>query len=322
MALSITKRPALLRRHKDLPTAALLLLPALVVLIPFGIAPFFYAIYISLFDIFDGAGPYIGLGNYGQAVADKALLDSLLNSLYYALGVVPTSIVMAFFIAYMLSRIVRIRGILRTLYFLPYVTSAVAASMIWKRALLNPDFGVVNVLLEKLGFQPQLWLLESKGILHILTDGAVPEFVGPSLALCCIIAFDIWHTSGFMIIIFLAALSTVPKELEEAARLDGAGTFQLMRHITAPILSPTILFLVIVGTIGSLQAFNSFYALAERNGRGPGDSTQNVVVYIYTNFYVNGYWGYGAAVAVLLSVGIIVLTLGQWNLLSRRVHYQ
>jgi ABC-type sugar transport system permease subunit len=124
-----------------------------------------------------------------------------------------------------------------------------------------------------------------------------------------------------MIVIFLAGLTAIPRELEESARIDGAGTLQVIRNIVLPLLSPTLFFLGIVSVVRSFQAFNSFYALTG-NGRGPLDTTQNMTVYIYTTFYENQRWGYGAAVATLLCIAIIGLTLVQWRYVGRRVHYQ
>jgi ABC-type sugar transport system permease subunit len=165
------------------------------------------------------------------------------------------------------------------------------------------------------------WLLEPKGVLFLLTGGRISEEVGPSLALCCVILFEIWHGSGFMIVIFLAGLTAIPRELEEAAVVDGAGWFQTTRRVTLPLLSPTVFFLLIVNGIKAFQSFNSFYALTG-NGRGPLNTTQNLTVYIYSNFYEYNRLGYGAAVATLLAVAIVALTLLQWRYLGRRVHYE
>jgi len=163
------------------------------------------------------------------------------------------------------------------------------------------------------------WLLEPRGVLHLLTHGIVPPDAGPSLALCCVILFEIWHSSGFMIVVLLAGLAAIPRELEESARIDGANWYQLTRNVTIPLLSPTMFFLVVVGAIKSFQAFNSFYALT---GDGSAGGTRNMTVYIYSNFYVFGKEGYGAAVATLLSLAIVVLTLVQWRVVGRRVYYE
>lgn len=305
---------------KDSVIALFLLAPALVILAVFGLFPLLYAVFMSLFGGKLGLGSFVGAGNYVEALKGDAFWRSFLVTVYYAVGTVPVTMALSFVVAYCLFHIVRSRGFFRTLYFLPYVTSAVAAAMIW-RTLLNPQFGFVNALLGLVGLPSQDWLLESRGILYLLTRGHAPTWAGPSLALCCVILFEIWHSSGFMIVIFLAGLTSIPRELEEAARIDGANAFQVVRKVTLPLLSPTVFFLAIVSVIKSFQAFNSFYALTG-NGRGPLDTTQNVTVYIYSSFYEYQRWGYGAAVATLLCAAIVVLTLLQWRYVGRRVHYE
>ena len=308
------------RRFRDAPIAFFLLGPAMIILGVFGIAPLVFAVYMSLFGGKYGAGPFVGLGNFVDAFETDAFWRSFLVTVYYAAGTIPATMALSFIVAYGLYRIVRGRGILRMLYFLPYVTSAVAAAMIW-RAFFNPQFGVANEFLGWMGLSPQQWLLEPRGLLNVITGGRIPADIGPSLALCCIIIFEIWHASGFMIVVFLAGLTSIPRELEESARIDGANALQVIRNVILPLLSPTIFFLAIVSVIKSFQAFNSFYALTG-SGRGPVDSTQNVTVYIYSSFYEYQRLGYGAAVATLLCLAIVTLTLLQWRFVGRRVHYE
>jgi ABC-type sugar transport system permease subunit len=308
------------RRLKDAPTAALLLAPAVAVLGAFGIAPLFGAIYMSLFD---ADRHFVGFANYARAFGDDEFWNSLLVTTYYAVGTIPVTLVLSFLIAYALFRLVRGRSLFRTVYFLPYVTSAVAAATVW-RVIFHPQVGLVNALLGKLGVPVTdwpTWMLEPRGVLHLLTDGAVPATVGPSLALVVVILFEIWHSSGFAIVIFLAGLTAIPRELEEAAIIDGASRRQLVFRVVLPLLSPTLFFLAVVSVIRAFQAFNAFYALTG-NGRGPVNTTQNLTVYIYTNLYEYHDLGYGATVATLLCVAIVGLTLVQWRFYGRRVHYE
>lgn len=301
----------------DAPAAVLLLCPGLLVLTVFILVPMGSTFYMSLFGGRHGTGPFVGAGNYLDALGSHDFRQSLLVTVYYVLGVIPASMILSFGIAFGLYRIRLFRGLLRSFYFLPYVTSAVAAAMVW-RSLFNPQSGVVNVLLGYLGADPQQWLLEPRGVLYLLSDGMVPAAWGPSLALTCIILFDVWHGCGFMIVVFLAGLSAIPRELEEAARIDGAEGWRMLRHVTLPLLSPTIFFLLVVGVIKAFQAFNSFYALTQG---GSMADRQNLILYIYAQFYQYGYWGYAAAVAVLLMLAIVALTLVQWRVLERGVHY-
>jgi ABC-type sugar transport system permease subunit len=178
---------------------------------------------------------------------------------------------------------------------------------------------VFNLLLAWGGIAPQQWLLEPRGVLHLLTGGVVDPSIGPSLALCCIMLFDIWHGCGFMVVVFLAGLSSIPREIEESARIDGAGGLRTTWHITVPLLSPTVFFLAVVGVVRAFQAFNSFYALTQ--GGGNTQDTRNLILYIYSQFYDYGYWGYATAVSTLLTLAIVALTAVQWRFVGRRVHY-
>ncbi len=305
------------RGFGDAPAAAILLTPALVLLFVFSLAPMASSIYISLFGGRHGAGAFVGLSNYAETLGSSDFRASLMVTVYYVLGVTPASLILSFLIALGLRRIAFGRGLLRSIYFLPYVTSAAAAAMVW-RALFNPQHGAINGLLVHMGLTPLNWLLEPRGVLHLLTGGLAPTDWGPSLGLVCIVLFDIWHGCGFMIVVFLAGLSAVPKELEEAARIDGAGALRVLRHVTLPLLSPTFFFLAIVGVIKAFQAFNSFYALTHGGGMA---ETQNLLLYVYAQFYLYGYWGRGAAAAVLLMLAIVFLTLVQWRMVGRKVYY-
>ncbi len=310
-----------MKRPRDTRLAVMLLTPAFAVLGVFGVGPLFYAIYMSFFRMVRGGGKtFIGASNYSEALTSEEFWNSFFVTFYYALGVVPVTIVLSFFIAAGLFRATRFRGLLRTLFFLPYVTSVVASAMIW-RVLLDPSAGVANHLLRVAGLSTQNWLLEPKGALSILSGGVIDIGVGPSLALCCVIAFDIWISSGFMVVVLLAGLSAIPREIEEAARIDGASWWQSARNVTLPLLSPTLMFLAIVSLIRAFQAFSSFFALTG-NGRGPLDTTQNMTVYLYANFYEYGRLGYGAAVAVLLCVALAALTIVQWRAFGRKVYYR
>jgi multiple sugar transport system permease protein len=311
------------RVFSESAVAAALLTPALSVLGLFGIAPLFFAIRLSLHDGRGRVMSYVGLEHYRRAFTSEAFWNSFLVTVYYAALTIPVTLALSFALALVLFRVGKGRGFFRTVYFLPYVTSVVAAATVW-RVILHPRAGLVNGLLGMLGVpaesHPQ-WLMESAGALHVLTGGLVPPGVGPSLALCCVVLFEVWHTSGFMIVILLAGLSAIPREYEEAALIDGAGWLRRAWHVTLPLISPTVFFLTVVSVIRAFQAFSSFYALTG-NGRGPFDTTQNLTVFIFSNLYEYQRVGYGAAVATLLALAIILLTLLQWRFLGRRVHYE
>ena len=308
------------RRTAKPSLAILLLFPALVILGVFGLFPLFYSIYLSLFQAAGMAEEFVGLKNYAEALGGAPFWESFEVTIYFALGTVPTTLVLSFLIANGLFRITRFRNTLRTLYFLPYITSIVAAAMVW-RVMLEPREGIANLIIEGFGIPAQTWLLEPKGVLHLIFGDAFSPGAGPSLALCCVILFEIWRSCGFTIVVFLAGLSGIPRELEDAARIDGANALQVARSVTLPMLSPTIFFLTIVGVAGSFQAFSGIYAMTG-TGHGPLDTTQNLTVYIYANFYEYGRMGYGAAVATLLAGAIMTLTLVQWRFFGRKVFYR
>lgn len=313
--------PSSAPRSRDTAVAWCLLAPALALLFTFGLLPLGYAVYLSLFRYSrTGDVSFAGLENYTTALASGDFWNSVAVTLYYALGAIPAALALSFFAANLLFRITRFAGPFRTIFFLPYVTSVVASAMVW-RELFEPNWGLVNTLFSTLGLPSQRWLLEPRGVLHLLTNGAVPPGFGPSLALCCVILFEIWHSTGFMIVVFLAGLAAVPRELEESARLDGAGAWGVARYVTLPMLGPTVAFLVVVSTIGAFQSFNHFYALTG-GGRGPLDTTQNMAVYVYSNFYEYGRIGYGAAAATLLCAAIAALTFLQWRYFGRRAAYR
>lgn len=307
-------------RFGDWPAALPMLAPALLILGTFVLWPILAAIGMSLRGGRRADGPFAGLENYADTLADGEFWRALLVTGYYVAGTVPATLLLGLLAALALHRIVRGRSLFRTVFFLPHVTSVVAAAMVW-RALFNPQDGVFNLLLGMAGLGPANWLLEPRGVLFLLTDGWIPQEFGPSLALCCVILFDIWHGLGFTVVVLLAGLSAMPRELEEAARVDGAGPVRTLFSVTLPLLSPTLFFLAVVGCARAFQAFNSFHTLTQGAGGG-GLDTRNMILYVYAQFYEYGYWGHAAASATLLTLAIVLLTAAQWRLIGKRVHYQ
>ena len=299
--------------------ALILLAPTFLIVAPFAIFPFFYSIYLSLYDFSASGTHFLGLEHYKNALNSADFWKSTSITVDFAAGTILPALFISLGIAMALNSVEKLQNTLRMAYFLPFVTSIVAAAMIW-RSMLEPTTGPLTQFMLLIGLEPQQWLLEPRGILHLLTDGRVAADVGPSLALCCVILFEIWRSSGFMIVIFLAALTQRDRHLEEAAQLDGASSTQVLRHVILPMLSPVIFFLTIISVIQSFQAFSSFYALTG-DGRGPVDTTQNLTVYIYTNFYEYGKIGYGSAIATMLSIAIMLFTVIQWRMTRRNVHY-
>jgi ABC-type sugar transport system permease subunit len=318
-------------------------LPALAILVVFEVWPIAFAIWISLWKWDVGPLAFVGLANYERLFVegfvtvdydDKPAVGevakSLLVTVYYTIGVVPVTIALAFFIAYLLFQPIRGRAILRTIYFLPYVTASVAITLVFGW-IFNAQVGVANAAMRLVGLPTQTWLEDPIPMLKRLgfLTGLPNELAGPSVALVVIILFSIWSTLGYNVVIYLAGLTDIPTELYEAGRIDGATGWQLMRHVTWPLLSPTTFFLSIVNTISAFQAFTPIYTLTRNTGMGRGeaggplDTTLTITVYIFRNFYERANSvGYAAAVSLLLFVLILALTLIQFRVIGRKVHYQ
>lgn len=300
--------------------AWLLTLPALALIGAFGFLPILAAVWLSLFDGRYQRGDFRGAGNYIEALSSPGFWNSVAVTGWYLVGTIPATLALGFVIARGISGLTRGRSLFKTVYFLPYITSAYAAALVW-RAMLNPQTGQANAVLAWLGLPAQQWLFEPRGVLHLVSGGLVPVDAGPSLALGCVMLFDIWHGLGFTVVILLAGLASVPRELEEAARIDGAGPWRVLWHVTLPMLTPTLYFLTITGTIKGFQAFNAFYALTQSGGNTLG-TTENLVLHLFANFFEFGRWGYGSAIAVLLLAAIIGLTVIQARVARRWVHYE
>jgi multiple sugar transport system permease protein len=327
----------------------LYVLPALALLILFEVWPILFSLWISLWRWDVGPRAFVGLENYRRLftegfvtvdytdqLAAGEVLQSLIVTVYYVLGTVPISIALAFLLAVLLFQGVRGLAALRTIYFLPHVTSSVAITLVFAW-IFNSQIGVANAAMNQLGLPSQTWLEDPTPALKRLLQwagvgglDAWPNLgAGPSVALVVIILFSIWSTLGYNVVIYLAGLAGIPAELYEAARIDGATGWATLRHITWPLLSPSTFFLVIVSTIGAFQAFNPIYTLTRTTGMGRGeaggplDTTLTITVYIFRNFYERANSvGYAAAVSFLLFFIILGLTLIQFRVLGRRVHYQ
>jgi multiple sugar transport system permease protein len=308
--------------------AWLFLLPAVVILGVFQIFPAIAAFYMSLFkwDVVQGA--FRGFGNYSDWLYDSSIRSpdfwrSLSTTFTFVIFTVPLEIALSLVLAYLLFQKMRGRGIYRTIYYLPYVTSFVAAAAIffW---VFHPTYGLVNDLVGIFGIGPQRWLDEPSGIFELAASAigvTLPGWLaGPSLALVVLSLVTIWHFLGYMIVIFLAGLSNISQEFYEAARLDGASERQLFTKITLPLLSPTTFFVFTVASIGVLRSFDSVYVLTSGTG-GPLDTTRTVTLLVFKTAFQQAQFGLGAALAFILTLVILLFTLIQFRVLGRRVNY-
>jgi len=283
--------------------------PWLVGMLAFTLGPVIACFALGFFrwDLFTSPH-YIGAANFRKLSHDPLFYQSTANTLGYSAAAVPLGLLVALGLALLVNQ--RVKGItlFRTAFFLPNIVAGVAMLLLWKW-LLDPNFGLINETLDALGITALLGHL-GVGRPQWLTSrgGAMPAVVFMSL----------WGVGGSMMV-FLAGLQNVPKELHEAAELDGAGTWSRFRHVTLPLLTPTLFFLSVVGVIGALQSFNQAYIMT---GGGPAHATLFYALYLFQNAFETFKMGYACAMALLLFLLTLAISLLQVRLSRRWVHYQ
>ena len=236
----------------------------------------------------------VGVDNYARLLSDAKFWKSLGNTVYFVVVGVPLTLALGLVIANALSRgITRFRTAFRVGYYLPVITSIVAIAVVW-RFLLNPDFGLINLLLAKVGITGPNWLANS------------------ALAMPSIIAMAVWRNVGFAMVVFVAGMQAIPSMLYEAAAIDGAGRWQSFRYVTLPMLRPTILFMLVITTIGYLQLFEEPFVMT---GGGPLDATLSVTMYMYQQGFTFFHQGYASAIAYVLFVIVAIVAFLQFRFL-------
>ena len=266
-------------------------------------------------------GAWVLIGELPRLVGggDEDWWLGLLVTVYYSVGTVPIQLGLAIFLAVLLFQELKGKSLFRLIYFLPYITPAVAAAAVFRVIFSSRPSAPLNSLLGTLGFDSLLFLDEPTGVFKMLFGSGIPDWAaGPSLALVVIIIYNIWSYVGYDIVIFLAGLGGIPTELYEAADIDGAGRFAKFRHITFPLLSPTTYFLTLLSIIGTFKAFNHVWVLRKAAALGTTDTASIV---IFTEFNRNTRYGYAAALALLLFIIILVLTIINNRIAEKRVFY-
>ncbi|MEX2143262.1 MAG: sugar ABC transporter permease [Anaerolineales bacterium] len=291
------------RSFQQLGTAALFLLPGLALFIVFVILPILYSFRISFYDwniVRPELSEWEGLQNYIQALDDPIFRRAVLNTLAYTLVTVPGQMILGLFVALLLNQNIRGKSLFRVLYYLPVITSWVIVSLLFEY-MFSGQAGLVNYVL--------------RDVLHVI-DKNILWLADPVLAFVPIHLLGIWKGIGWTAIIFLAGLQAIPQGLYEAAEVDGAGPIPRFTYITFPLLRPTFVFLLVVLTIGGLNAYISNLLIT--NGGDPLDLTHFVLTLMYEATFTRLDFGMGAAISYLLTIFVFIISIFQIKLLRKQ----
>jgi multiple sugar transport system permease protein len=262
--------------------------PAALLFLAFSLIPIIIAITLSFQDTQTlGEGKWVGLGNFADMGGDRLFRTSLVNTLVFAVGTVPTAMAIGLALAIALNRPLPGRAIFRALFFVPMVAAGVVVGVIMSW-IFNTDYGVANNALQLIGI------------------GRLPWLTSPSMGMLTLILVVVWTRIGFCMVIYLGALQSIPSEVNEAASIDGAGPWQRFRRITFPMVSPTTSILLILNVVFSLQAFDIIYTMT---GGGPGFSTTVLIQYVFRSAFQDAQMGYAAALGLVLVAILLIFTL-------------
>jgi putative chitobiose transport system permease protein len=269
--------------------ALLFLLPTLVILGVFLVYPLLASIWYSFHD-YNVVRPavWVGLGNYQKLLGDEIFRIAFSNTIVYALGVIPACAVVALVMALLVNQPLRGITFFRVAFYIPVITSIVVVGIVWKWMYFED--GIINSLLRGLG----------------LVARPIPFLSNPDIALYAIMAVTVWKAAGYYMVLYLAGLQSLPKELEEAAIIDGAGRWQRLWSVTLPLLRPTITLVVVIASIGAMKVFGEIYVMT---AGGPANRTTTLVYYVYKQAFTFLNMGYASAIAVTLFLFLIVLSV-------------
>jgi multiple sugar transport system permease protein len=282
-------------------TAFHFIAPFVILFCIFTIRAVVSAVGMSFYDwqILRPARPYIGFNNYAELFNDDVWWQALRNTIIYAIMTVVGTTTVALAAAMALTQKIKGTGFFRVLLYMPTLLSVGVVGLVWVW-LLQSQFGVINYVLSFIGIRPINWLGDENIVL-------------PALSLT-----TIWWGFGFPMLVFIAGLQNIPDTLYEAAKIDGGSGWQIFRHITLPLLRPTILFVTVTGLIARFQAFGEIFIMTTG---GPGRASYTVIYYLYEIAWRNFRMGYGAAVAVTLALIMATVTAIQFRFIGRRVEY-
>jgi multiple sugar transport system permease protein len=279
---------------------ALFLAPSLVPLLLFTVGPMVASVGLSTLEWNLLKPPvFVGLDNYDKLLGDAGFREAVVHTLQYVAGYLPIVLVGGLLIALALNQRLRGLALFRTAYFLPVVTSWVVVALMW-RWLLDPGTGIVNYALSLIGIDGPGW------------------WTDPDWAMASVIIASAWKDLGFVMVILLAGLQSIPEEYYEAASVDGAGRWSRFRNITIPLLTPSLFFVLVISLINNLQVFDQVWVMTKG---GPAGATSVVVENIVRNAFSYGQMGYAAAMSWIFFVVLLVITAIQFRLQRRWVTY-
>ncbi|WP_420877847.1 carbohydrate ABC transporter permease [Psychrobacillus psychrodurans] len=302
MVVSKPKKISYWKRSSNARIALLYLLPSIILFSVFVFYPMFRTIYLSFF-LTDQAGEaaiFVGLENYTYLLESDAFLNSIKATFLFVLYTVPTGIIIALILALLANEKLRGIGIFRTIYASTMGISVAASSVVWL-FLFHPSVGMFNKLLNIFNLPQIEWLID------------------PTWALFSVSLSTIWLNTGFSFLIILGGLQNIDEHLYESARIDGASYWYRLKRITIPMLSPTLFFIITISLINAFQTFGQIDILTKG---GPSQSTNLIVYSIYKEAFINYQFGTASAQAVFLFICILIVTILQFKLGEKKVHYQ
>ena len=277
--------------------------PSLILICVLNLWPILQTFYFSLNEVRGFQSPvFVGMSNYMTLFGDEEFWKSLMNTCIYTVVTVPVGVIFSLVTAVFLNASIKGKSFFRVLYFLPVISAPAAVAMVW-RWLYNSDFGLINYILSVLHIQGPNWIADSRVVL-----GSVMR-VG------------IWSLVGYNMVILLAGLQDIPGSYYEAAQIDGADSLKQFLHITVPLVSPTLFFVVLTTMISSLQVFDHIYMMLDSTN--PALKSGESIVYLFYKYtFANNNKGYGSAIATVLLFLVMLLTVIQMKVQKKWVHYQ
>jgi multiple sugar transport system permease protein len=299
-AAAVTRRPL---RRRSILVAAGFLLPSYLGYLVFVVGPMFAVFLLSVtkYDAFSAPQP-VGLDNFAKLLSDRRLLTVFANTAVFAVLSVGLTLSLGLALAVLLNQQMPrvVRHFFRSAYFFPTLVATVYVTLIWQY-LFQRDTGAINYYLTELG------------------GPAIPWISSANFSLLSVVILDVWKNVGFSMLVLLAGLQNIPGDYYEAAAVDGAGRWSLFRHITLPLVTPTLFFLLVINMISAFQVFDAPMVLTDG---GPGDSSRTLVMYVYEKGFKAFNFGYASAVSVVLLLVMSTFTLVQFRISRAWVHYE